>query len=861
LFAGVADEELAGLPQPQRRSLAAALLRDDDPTAPNDQRTLSVAATGLLRHLAGSGARVLIAIDDAQWLDSSSAAIVTYAVRRLVDQPIGVLLSVRTGTGAPKSTEELLSSLPASRSARVDVGPMSLASLHQLFERRFGRSFPRVTLVRIEAASGGNPFYALEVARSLLTQDATVTPGASLPVPSTIGGLVAARIGALPPPTRPALLLAAASSEPTLATLTRVDPGIEAALGPARTEGIIAIEDGIVRFAHPLFADGVISAAGSDEVASVHATLAVAAESADARARHAGQAAKTPDEAVAAQLEDAAAAARSRGATLDAAALYEQASRLTPDALADEAVRRVRLAAECLFIDISEAVQADALLARGLPRARPGPARAEALSLRAIIWYYHGRAADAVGLAEQALAEAGTEPDRRAQILVRLAYLRCQLDVPSGLATVEDAMHLLDDLGPTADDDLLANAILLRASLRLALVEPMDPAEVARAISLISANGRSWERENADGNAFGLARHTDQLDRAIEMTEDIIRAKSGVAGDDPFNLVQLSGLLCLRGRMDEARRVAEEAIEGYSREGAELFPSWGLRGVALVAAYQGRIDEARRLATQGLELARAEGNTVLATFHHHILGFVALSLGQYELADAELSAAAELAQQTGTRHPARFKLEGDRIEVALARGRVEGAATMIATVEHAAATVPTPWVCAVGLRCRAMLDAAGGDLDGALESLERALREHEALPMPFELARTLLVKGQVHRRRKEKRRANETLRGSLALFEELGAPLWAERARVELARVGLRPTAPDTLTSTERQVAELAASGLSSRRIAEVVFLTPKSVGNVLGRVYEKLGIHSRAELGARMAEIEPRPPLTSDSD
>ncbi len=160
-----------------------------------------------------------------------------------------------------------------------------------------------------------------------------------------------------------------------------------------------------------------------------------------------------------------------------------------------------------------------------------------------------------------------------------------------------------------------------------------------------------------------------------------------------------------------------------------------------------------------------------------------------------------------------------------------------------------------------MLDAARGDLDGSISVLDRAVVEHEALPMPFELARTLLVKGQLHRRRKEKRRASETLHASLALFEELGTPLWAERARAELARVGLRPTAPETLTTTEQKVAELAASGLNSRRIAELVYLTPKSVGNVLSRVYEKLGIHSRAELGARMAEIQARPIAPPDPD
>ena len=495
LFADVVDHELAGLPAPQRRSLGVALLRDEDPTAPNDQRTLSVAATGLVRQVAGSGAGALVAIDDAQWLDASSSTILAYALRRLVDERIGVLLSVRTGSGDRSSAGELLAALPESRTEHVEVGPLSLASLHRLFEQRFGRSFPRVTLVRIEAASGGNPFYALEIARSLLKQGATVTPGAPLPVPSTIGGLVAARIGALPSPTRRALLLAAASSEPTLATLLRADPGMMTALDPARIEGVISIDDDTVRFAHPLFAQAVISSVGADELAAAHMRLAAAADSADARARHAGQAARAPDEAAATQLEAAAAAARSRGATLDAAGLYEQASRLTPDVQADNAVRRVRLAAECLFLDISEVIQADELLGQALPLARPGPARAEALSLRAIIWYYHGRLADAIALAEQALSEAGTDPDTLARILVRLAFLRCQLDVPRGLATVDEAMQLLDDLGADADDDLLANAILLRASLQLGLVEPMDPDEVDRGVSLISPNGRTWERE------------------------------------------------------------------------------------------------------------------------------------------------------------------------------------------------------------------------------------------------------------------------------------------------------------------------------------------------------------------------------
>jgi DNA-binding CsgD family transcriptional regulator len=161
---------------------------------------------------------------------------------------------------------------------------------------------------------------------------------------------------------------------------------------------------------------------------------------------------------------------------------------------------------------------------------------------------------------------------------------------------------------------------------------------------------------------------------------------------------------------------------------------------------------------------------------------------------------------------------------------------------------PTPWVVAVGARCTAMLAAADGDLETAAAAFELALDEHDRLPMPFERGRTLLAKGRLHRRRNERRLADETLRQALACFESLGAPEWVAKARSELGRVGRRPHAPDTLTDTERRVAELAATGLTSREIAERAFLAPKTVGNVLGRVYEKLGIHSRAELGALIA-------------
>ena len=373
--------------------------------------------------------------------------------------------------------------------------------------------------------------------------------------------------------------------------------------------------------------------------------------------------------------------------------------------------------------------------------------------------------------------------------------------------------------------------------------------EIDRGTALITPAGRTWEHDGADGIAYGLARQLDDVDRAIEMTERLIRVKSGPGGDDPFNLVSLSGLQVLRGDWPAARRNAEAADEGYGREGADVFPAWRLRGLALVAAYEGHAEEARRLASEGLELAIASGDLALEVYHRHILGFVALSTGDVQEADAQLTAAERAATASGTLHPGRFKLDGDRLEAALAIGDVERAAAIVDGLEHAGRVAPTPWTLAIAARGRGLVQAARGDTEGAFDSLARALVAHERLAVPFERARTLLALGQLHRRRKEKRLADERLREALKVFETLGAPLWADRARAELARVGLRPRASHDLTETERRVAELAATGLSSRQIAERAFLAPKTVGNVLGRVYEKLGIHSRAELGARMGE------------
>ena len=372
---------------------------------------------------------------------------------------------------------------PPDRRDRLQLGPLPLAALHQLFLARFGRSFPRLALVRIEEASGGNPFYALEIARAL--GDGSIGPELAadwrVPIPDTLGGLVEARLAALPEATRSALLLVAVAAEPTIDGLRRADPDAPDALGPAFDAGVATMDRRAVRFTHPLLGQAVLSGADGAALQRAHAALARTATSDEVRARHLAGATEGRDPDVAAALEAAAATIRDRGATLDAAALYERSAALTPETDPDGAMRRARLAAETLFIDISDYVQADRILEAAIAGASPGPERAEALSLRALIRYYHGQTPDAIRLGERAVEEAGDDPIVRARVMGRTAFLVMQLDLERGNAMVADALALLGSVGDGRhiDPDLRANLLLLHASSELGLVRayPADEAD------------------------------------------------------------------------------------------------------------------------------------------------------------------------------------------------------------------------------------------------------------------------------------------------------------------------------------------------------------------------------------------------
>jgi DNA-binding CsgD family transcriptional regulator len=190
---------------------------------------------------------------------------------------------------------------------------------------------------------------------------------------------------------------------------------------------------------------------------------------------------------------------------------------------------------------------------------------------------------------------------------------------------------------------------------------------------------------------------------------------------------------------------------------------------------------------------------------------------------------------------------GDAVEALVRLGELGEAERLTDRLEEQSRRLDRALASATAARCRGLIAGARGELAVADEHVQHALAEHDRVDQPFELARTLLVAGEVQRRMKRKRLARELLERARATFAELGAPLWAARARAELARIGGRPPSPDGLTATEAEVARLVAEGLTNREVARTLFMSPHTVDANLRRVYRKLDIRSRIELARRL--------------
>ena len=293
------------------------------------------------------------------------------------------------------------------------------------------------------------------------------------------------------------------------------------------------------------------------------------------------------------------------------------------------------------------------------------------------------------------------------------------------------------------------------------------------------------------------------------------------------------------GRWGEAAAHADAAVQlaheiGLGAGGAETY-------VAYVAAHRGE-------PAPVLALADRPSEALHDVLHLRPLALLALSQGNIEQAYRYSLRSLDLLESASLREPAVFRIHADAIESAIAAGDVDGGEAVTLAITRHARRSSVVWNHVVAARARALVAAARGDLDTALTEIEAARLAHERLPVPFELARTLLVAGKLERRTRHRSAAKESIGRATVIFEQLGASLWAEQARAELARVGLHRGSGDGLTESESRVAELAAAGFTNREIAAKAFMSEKTVEYNLTRVYRKLEVRSRTELVAALA-------------
>jgi DNA-binding NarL/FixJ family response regulator len=827
----VGPDAIGRLPAPQRHALEVALLRRAPGAVAIDHRTVATAALSLLEDLAAE-APIVVAIDDWQWLDPSSARVVGFCARRVAGR-VGFIVSRRPGEDP---AETVLSLREPDRVESLRLGPLPAAALGRMLSERVPPPLGRRDLARVEQASGGNPFYALELARALHAN------GALLPLSPSLDAVVADRIDGVGRDVEDVLLSIAILAAPTVGALGELyGPYVEERLEEAERAGLIVLAGERVRFTHPLLASGVYARTPALRRRAMHRRASAAVTEPEERARHLAHAGSP--EALPA-LDHAAREVRARGAPDAAAELLELA-------LERGGGPGLRVRAAEHHLDVGELGRARELLEAAIAALPAGTARAHALMLLAEIRYTDESVPAGRALLEQARSEAAGDERLRLMVELRLVYLLCTSGlVPEGDAMAGSALVLAERVGERA---LLAQALAVRVVVDVWIGRELDERRLRRALELEDFGPHTPAELFPSWIAAKLLLATGRVDEA-RATLDRARAalvERGAASAAAWAHTLTAFIECWRGDLAAAAAAAAELAAEADALATAHGRAMALSGRARVDALAGRVEEARRECDEALTALDRGGWFSWSATVRIARGWLELSLGDHEAAAAHLEPLAGLAFATQLPDPPAVPFVADTVEAFVGVGRPEEAETLVALLERRGAALGRDLDLALSARARGLLHAANGDVEAAERAFERALTAHEHLPMPIERARTLLHLGAIRRRVRKRRAAKAALDEALAIFESVGAPLWAARATAEIDCLGLRPRATDRLTPSEQRVATLAASGLTNREVAATLVVSDKTVEAHLARAYRKLGIRSRAQLGACMARLQ----------
>ncbi len=840
LLGGLDPDVFAGLPEPQRFAVDRVMLRGGESSAPTDPRAVAAAFLSVIDTLSSIGP-VLLAVDDLQWLDRSSVAALAFAARRL-SGPVGLLATLRTETGYPSDSSWLLMPRPDSIT-RITVGPVSPGALHAIVMQRLRRSLSRPTVVRIHEISRGNPFYAIELARA----KADALNGDDTAFPPTLSQLLSTRLNGLGPEVDDIVLAAACAAAPTIELVAHATDNdhtrVTALLADAEANGIIGYDGQRLRFGHPVLAAAIYAGASPARRRAMHRRLAGIVTEPELQARHLALAVTVGDAATLNSLDAAARSAGLRGAPAAAAELLELAIGLG----GDTPERRVELARN--FFHAGDAHKASELLETTVRGQEAGIQRARALALLGLVRLFDESFVDAAAVLERSLGDVRSDSELGVEILVTLAFALVNSGaLDEAVSRADAAVSAAVGLG---EGHVLAPALSMRAVLRFMRGDGLDD-HLQRALELEDPAADTPVAFRPSAQHALLLAWTGRLDQGSEALLAVLKRCRERGQESELIFMSFHAVLAevWRGNFGDAGLIAEDFMVRAVQLGGDLPLSAALTCRAVSASYHGRVDDARRDAAEALAASRRCGSARLGEWPLTTLGFVAVSRREYSSAVTTLEPLLEQLLAT----PANTEIISasfvpDLVEALIGVGRPDDAEPLITLMERNGRRLDRAWMLACGARCRAMLLAARGDLDAAVEAASDAMTEHRRLPMPFERARTQLLFGQLERRQRRNHTAAKNLLEALATFEQLDTPLWADRARTELGRANVGPRQSAKLTPSERRVAELAASGMTNRDVAAVLFVSPKTVEANLARVYRKLGIRSRAELGRLMAE------------
>jgi DNA-binding CsgD family transcriptional regulator len=819
-----------------RDTLAVVLgLAEGDPPKPPQ---VAQAALHLIRGTA-AGRPLLLVVDDLQWMDRSSADVLSFVVRRLGGSRAGFLAAARTG--------ELAGFKPAGMT-RHDLAMLDPEAALVLLRARYPMLAPRVRQRLLDEAQG-NPLALLELPPALSGPQRAAWQAlpAVLPLTDRLQALFAGRVSGLPAATRELLLLAVLAGPVDYALLDKAVGGeLLERLAPAERAGLVRADDSTRQlvFRHPLTRSAIVGMSTAQERREAHRRLAdTLVNQPDERICHLGAAALAPDEEVAALLHDQARRILRRGDPAAAAVLLAGAADLSPD----PADRSARLA-EAAFIDGTMAWQMErvpSLLAQA--RRTPLSASAELHAVSADAYLMLNGDGD-IDSAHQRVVAAinayGGDFDANDRALIAALDALFQVCIWGGRADLwRPYLAALARLTPAAPE---ANVLLTNG------FDPVraTPAVLSRLDGILAGLHTEVDPDHI-GKLTSAAVYVDRLPSCRELLRRLIRGEQ--EGGAVTQAIGARGNLAadafLNGRWDEADQIIAEAVESCAAYRHLLFAqSFHYLG-GLMAAGRGDHDRARQQADALIRWGTPRRADLFRIWAAHINALDALGRGDFEEAyqnAATVSPPGTFPPYTATAVWVCLEL----VEAAMRTGRTEEAASHVAAMREAGLAAISPRLDFVVRACAAL--AAGHDRPAPL--FEAALGLPGVRQWPFDLARVRLAYGEQLRRAHATAAARTQLTAAHAAFEQLGAKPWTARTAAELHAAGSRrDNSATVLTWQEYEIAELAAVGLTNKQIGEQLFLSHRTISTHLYRIFPKLGITSRAALRDALATV-PRP-------